>query len=94
MNRRGLELDAKRLGRRLPDTSSPAAGRLSHLQLPVLIIVGAHDTPCMLAAADYMAENIPNARKVIVPNAAHLPNLEHPDDFQEIVSAFLEELPR
>lgn len=27
-----------------------------------------------------------------MPDAAHLPNLDHPDEFQRIVTSFLEEL--
>lgn len=91
MNRRGLSLDAKHLGKRLPDASVPAAGRLGELKIPVLIIVGAYDTPYMQAAASYMVENLPAARKVTIADAAHLPNLDHPGEFQRIVEAFLDE---
>jgi pimeloyl-ACP methyl ester carboxylesterase len=55
----------------------------------VLVIVGAHDTPYMLAAADYMLEKIPSARKAIIEDAAHLPNMDQPDEFQHIVTEFL-----
>ena len=92
MNRTALGHEAKGLGTRLPDTEVLAAQRLSELQLPVLVIVGAHDTPYMQAAADYMVEKIPTARKVIIDDAAHLPNMEHPEDFCRIVAAFLEGL--
>jgi 2-hydroxy-6-oxonona-2,4-dienedioate hydrolase len=93
MDRRDLELDARHLGKRLPDAPTPATDRLGDLTLPVLVIVGAHDTPYILAAADYMVHKIPAARKVTIPDAAHLPNLDHPDEFQRTVSAFLRELP-
>jgi pimeloyl-ACP methyl ester carboxylesterase len=92
MNRRGLELDGKHLGKRLPDAPEAAAGRLGELRMPVLVIVGTHDTPYILAAADYMLDKIPNARKVTIPGAAHLPNLDQPDEFRRIVSGFLHEL--
>jgi pimeloyl-ACP methyl ester carboxylesterase len=94
MDRRGLALDARHLGKRLPDASVPAAGRLEELKMPVLIIVGAHDLPYMQSAASYMAEKLPRAEKVVVPGAAHLPNLDHPGDFQRIVTSFLDGLPR
>jgi len=93
MNRRGLELDARHLGKRLPDAPEPAAGRLGEQKMPVLVIVGTHDTPYILAAADYMLDKIPNARKVTIPGAAHLPNLDQPDEFQRIVAGFLHTLP-
>jgi pimeloyl-ACP methyl ester carboxylesterase len=56
------------------------------------VIVGAHDTPYILAAADYMAEKLPSARKVKIEDAAHLSNMDQPDEFQTIVKAFLESL--
>lgn len=92
MNRHDLNLDAKNLGKQLPDTPTPAAGRLGELHLPVLVIVGDQDIPYMLAAADYMVEEIPSARKVIIEDAAHLPNLDHPAEFQRLVAEFLDRL--
>ncbi len=94
MDRRGLELDAKHLGQRLPDAPVPAASRLGELQIPVLVIVGVHDTPYIQAAASYMVEKLPSASKVVIPDAAHLPNLDHPSQFQQVVTSFLEQLPR
>jgi 2-hydroxy-6-oxonona-2,4-dienedioate hydrolase len=90
MNRNALAHDAKHLGKRLPDTQVPAVEHLSELHMPVLIIVGAHDTPYMLAAATYMVDKIPSARKVIVEDAAHLPNMDQPGEFQRIVTTFLD----
>jgi len=55
----------------------------------VLVIVGEHDTPYMWAAADYMAENIPFAEKVIMKDAAHMPNMDHPEQFQRLITQFL-----
>ena len=92
MNRHALDLDAKQLGKQLPDTEVPAAKRLNELHIPVLVIVGAHDNPYIQAASTYMAENIPSARKVVIEDAAHLPNMDHPDEFQRIVTEFLESI--
>jgi pimeloyl-ACP methyl ester carboxylesterase len=92
MSRLALTYESKGLGKELPDTEPPAAERLSELQLPILAIVGDNDIPYMLAAVDYMAERIPSVRKVIVEDAAHLPNMDHPDEFREIVTVFLNEL--
>lgn len=93
MNRQALAHEVKQLGKRLPNTPAPAFDRLSDLKKPVLVILGAHDTPYILAAADYMVERIPSARKVIIEDAAHLPNMDHPDEFQTHVANFLESLP-
>jgi pimeloyl-ACP methyl ester carboxylesterase len=92
MNRHALSLDAQGLGKRLPDTQIPAAARLNELEIPVLVVVGAQDTPYILAAADYMAQHIPAARKVIIEDAAHLPNMDQPNEFQHVVKAFLDDL--
>ena len=94
MNRNALSQEAKHLSKRLPDAQAPAAGRLSELGMPVLVIVGAHDTPYMLAAADYMVETLPLARKALIEDAAHLANMDQPDEFRRIVTMFLDSLAR
>ena len=90
MNRNALSQEAKGLGKRLPDTQTPAVERLNEIQIPVLVIVGLHDTPYILAAAEYMVDKIPSARKMTIEDAAHLPNMDHPEEFQRIVSTFLD----
>lgn len=92
MNRHALSLDAQGLGKQLPNAQTPAAERLEELDIPVLVIVGAQDTPYMLAAADHMLQHIRSARKVIIEDAAHLPNMDHPEQFNRVVAAFLDEL--
>lgn len=90
MNRIALANEAKGLGKRLPDAALPASERLGELQVPMLVIVGANDIPYMLAAADWMVENVPGTSKVVIENAAHLPNMEHPVEFRDAVAEFLE----
>jgi pimeloyl-ACP methyl ester carboxylesterase len=94
MAHRALSQEAKRLGKRLPDAEVPAAGRLGELGMPVLVVVGSHDTPYILAAADYMVERIPSARKAVIEDAAHLANMDQPDEFRHIITEFLDSLPR
>lgn len=92
MSRLALSHQTKNLGKRLPNTDTPAAERLDKLKVPLLAIVGENDLPYLLAAADYMVEHIQSARKVVIPDAAHLPNMEHPAQFQGIVRSFLDEI--
>lgn len=92
MDRLALAHEAKGLGKRLPNSESPAFDRLGELRIPVLIIVGVHDTPYILAAADYMIEKLPSAQIVRIEDAAHLPNMDHPDEFQKAVKGFLDSL--
>jgi pimeloyl-ACP methyl ester carboxylesterase len=89
MDRLVLSHEVKQLGKRVPNTQTPASEHLQDLNIPVLIIIGVHDTPYMLAAADYMAEKIRHAQKVVIEDAAHLPNMDHPHKFQAIVGEFL-----
>ena len=93
MNRLALAHEAKQLGKRLPNTEVSAADYLADLDIPVLIVVGSHDTSYILAAANYMEEKIKGAKKVMIEDAAHLPNMEHPEEFQKIVQDFLASLP-
>jgi len=62
---------------------------LADIRVPSLIVVGANDTP-FLAAADYMAAKIPNAAKVVIPNASHSSNIDQPELFNRAVLQFLE----
>lgn len=89
MNRKALGYEVMNLGKRLPNTETLAFDRLADIKIPVLVIVGAQDTPFIQGAADYMAEHIPSAKKVKMEDAAHLPNLDRPEEFQRIVSDFL-----
>src|SRR5262249_18694233 len=70
----------------------PAAGRLHELYMPILVIAGSLDHPELLRAADMMQEAIPGAQKVIIPDAAHVPNMEKPAEFNQAVLDFLKSL--
>ena len=67
----------------------PAARRLGELTMPALIVIGENDLPHLHQAADYMAERLPQARKLVLPNAGHLPNMEHPTLFESGLREFL-----
>jgi pimeloyl-ACP methyl ester carboxylesterase len=67
----------------------PAIGRLSEITAPTLVIVGDQDLPHCLANADLITSKVPGARKVIIKDAAHLPSLERPEEFNRVVLAFL-----
>lgn len=67
----------------------PAASRLGELDIPVLAVVGALDHPEIARAADVMVEGLPHAEKHVIENAAHVPNMEHPIEFNRVVLDFL-----
>lgn len=67
----------------------PAAVRLAEINVPVFIIAGSFDNPEILRAADFLADGINGAKKVIIPDSAHVPNMEKPEEFNKIVLDFL-----
>lgn len=67
----------------------PAAGRLHEITAATLVVVGDEDMPPVFDAVELLMEKVPHARKAAIHDAAHLPNLEHPDEFNRIVLEFL-----
>jgi pimeloyl-ACP methyl ester carboxylesterase len=66
---------------------------LPEIKVPSLVVVGADDTP-FLVASDYMAAKIPGARKAVIPAAGHAVNIDQPQAFIEAVMPFLDGLRR
>jgi 3-oxoadipate enol-lactonase len=90
MQRHALELQApywEHLEENLlvPDV----AARLGEVRAPTLVLVGEKDVQDMHALAERFATEIPHARLATIPDAAHLPNLEQPEAFDELVLEFL-----
>lgn len=67
----------------------PAAERLQEISAPTLVVVGDQDAPPIFDAVELLMEKVPHARKAVIHDAAHLPNLEHPGEFNRIVLDFL-----
>jgi pimeloyl-ACP methyl ester carboxylesterase len=67
----------------------PAAERLHEITAPTLVVVGDEDAPPVFDAVELLMEKVPHARKAVIHDAAHLPNLEHPHEFNRIVLDFL-----
>jgi 3-oxoadipate enol-lactonase len=65
---------------------------LNQITCPTQIIVGELDQATPASDANLMKEQIPLARLAIIPNAAHLANLEQPEAFNHTVSAFASDL--
>lgn len=66
-----------------------AVDRLAELTMPSLVIIGENDLPFLKLAADYLSAGIPDATRALISDAAHLPNMEHPEQFRAIVEDFL-----
>lgn len=59
---------------------------------PALVVVGEKDTMTPLEKARQIADLISGARLEIIPGAAHLPNQEQPERFNEVLDRFLASL--
>jgi pimeloyl-ACP methyl ester carboxylesterase len=70
----------------------PAIGRLKEISVPTLILAGSLDHPEVLRAADLMAKEIKGAKKGILSDCGHIPNMEKPEEFNRIVLDFLSQV--
>ena len=67
--------------------------KLSRITVPTLAIWGRNDRTVPIAQADLLVREVPNARKVVVPNAGHALYMDDADAFHKQLLAFLAELP-
>jgi pimeloyl-ACP methyl ester carboxylesterase len=65
---------------------------LPNMTIPTLILVGEHDAITPTSASQSMKEKIPNAELHIIPEAAHMSNLENPAEFNNHLLNFLKRL--
>ncbi len=72
----------------------PNIARLSTLRTPTLVIIGDHEMPFIAAAADTFAHRIPNAKKVVIPNAGHTAHFAQPTAFNGALLDFFNEVDR
>ncbi|HSS62612.1 MAG TPA: alpha/beta fold hydrolase [Candidatus Limnocylindrales bacterium] len=89
-----LEMNGSNFGRDwdsapTEDLDPPAVERLHEITAPTLVIVGDEDVPSVFDAVELLMEKVSHARKAVIHDAAHLPSLEHPHEFNRIVQEFL-----
>lgn len=63
----------------------PARARLYKIKAPTIIAVGENDLSYFQAIADVLAAGIPGSKKVIVPKAGHMTNLEAPEFCNKLI---------
>jgi len=90
MQRRAFELQLGEEDREQLLVDDPAAAA-AELRLPALVAVGEHDVEDMQAIGDLLASRIPGAVRMTIPGAAHVPNMERPAEFDQLVLGFLAE---
>jgi len=64
-------------------------GELSKVTVPVLVVVGEQDEATPPAMSRELAALLPNARLKIIPGCAHVPQLQAPERFLEMIGDFL-----
>ncbi|MFF2211092.1 alpha/beta fold hydrolase [Streptomyces antibioticus] len=70
---------------RVTDTWS----RVPKIDVPVLTLNGALDTPDVLAAAQRLADTVRDGRSVLIEGTAHYPMMEKPEEFTAVITDFL-----
>src|SRR5713226_5498668 len=67
----------------------PAFERLSEIRVPTLLIIGDGDVREQVTLVDVLETKITGARKAVIYGVAHLPNMERPAEFNQLVLDFL-----
>jgi pimeloyl-ACP methyl ester carboxylesterase len=67
----------------------PAIDRLDEFEVPMLVVIGELDMPGIHEIADLLVDTNPNAKRVVVLEAAHMVNLEQPEEFNRLLVAYL-----
>jgi pimeloyl-ACP methyl ester carboxylesterase len=71
------------------EPGEPAIGRLSEIRARTLLVVGEADIPDNHAAAGALQAGISGSKRVVLPGAGHLANLEQPESFNQTVLDYL-----
>ncbi len=71
------------------EANPPAAEHLAELRVPILLIVGTDDTAFIQDVARAIQSQAPNVRRVDIPGAGHMVNVEAPAEFLRVVTEFL-----
>ena len=62
---------------------------LGKVKVPVLVLVGEHDEATPPPMSHELAAGLPQARLEIIPGCAHVPQLQSPELFLEVIGDFL-----
>ncbi len=87
MNGRNVHIDFESAP--ADELDPPAIGRLNEITAPTLVVIGDEDLPSIFDNVDLVMNSIKGARKALIDDAAHLPSLEHPEEFNRVVLDFL-----
>ena len=68
--------------------------RVPSITVPVVAASGAVDSPDHIGMGHRLADAVPDGRVVDIPDAAHYPNLERPEDFNSAVDLLISRVHR
>lgn len=89
MQRRAFELTAAWENVDERELDPPALERLSDVRARTLVLSGALDVDAILDAARRVVDGVSGAQHVVWSDAAHLPSMERPDDFVDLLLGWL-----
>jgi pimeloyl-ACP methyl ester carboxylesterase len=89
MQRRAFEIDQVLEDVDRVELAPPALERLDQIQAPTLVLLGGHDLEATKDAAERLCSGIRHVQRIDWPDAAHLPSLEHPDRFTDLLRGWL-----
>lgn len=69
--------------------SPPAIDRLSEIKIPTLTIIGTLDMPGIKEIVDMIGRDVDGVEAVEIEGAAHMVNMERPEEFNRAVLRFL-----
>jgi pimeloyl-ACP methyl ester carboxylesterase len=69
----------------------PAYGRLGDIRVPTLVMVGEYDVSVIHPESRSLIERIPGAEEYRFADAAHIPSVEQPEEFERVLTAWLEQ---
>ncbi len=70
----------------------PVTEELKNIKIPTLVVVGDEDIARPVDEAERLSRRINNARMEIIPKAGHSSPLENPEDFNRILTDFLQNI--
>lgn len=76
----------------LASRESGLADRLAEFDLPILVLTGDDDRIVPTEQSVRLADELPDAQLVIIPQCGHLPHEEQPQLFMQAVTEFLQSL--
>jgi len=72
-----------------PDLPRADLDALTQLAAPVLLTEGDQSPPWFAPITEVLAGTLPNVQRHRMPDAGHVPQLTHPDEYTQIVRDFL-----